>query len=78
MSCVTGTGCTATALIGAFMAVDPDPVSATVSALAYFGLAGEIAAKSARGPGSFMIALLDALYTMTPGDLQKGSRMDTA
>ncbi|MBL6968224.1 MAG: hydroxyethylthiazole kinase, partial [Desulfobacteraceae bacterium] len=64
MGFVTGTGCTATALIGAFLSVDRDPVSATATALAYFGLAGEIGAAVSKGPGSFQIALLDALFGM--------------
>ena len=71
MASITGTGCTATVAVGAFNAVDPDPLSATASALAFFGLAGEIAAETAKAPGSFMIALLDALYTITPESLQK-------
>jgi len=69
MGYVTGTGCTATAIIGAFLSVDEDPVSATATALAFFGLAGEVAAKNAVAPGSFMIAMLDALYTITPEEL---------
>jgi len=69
MGYVTGTGCTATAIIGAFLSVDEDPVSATATALAFFGLAGEVAAKNAVAPGSFMIAVLDALYTITPEEL---------
>ncbi len=69
MACVTGTGCTATAIVGAFLAVDDDPVSATATALSYFGLAGEVAAEQAQAPGSFMVALLDALYTITPESL---------
>ena len=40
MANVTGTGCTATAAVGAFLAVDPDSVSAAATALAFFGLAG--------------------------------------
>ena len=72
MAYVTGTGCTATATIGAFLAVDDNALSATATALAFFGLAGEIAAESASAPGTFMIQLLDALYTITPGQL-KGS-----
>ncbi|MEE4265006.1 MAG: hydroxyethylthiazole kinase [Desulfobacteraceae bacterium] len=70
MGYVTGTGCTATATIGAFLAVDDDPVSATATALAFFGLAGEIAAETASAPGTFMIQMLDALYTITPGKLR--------
>jgi hydroxyethylthiazole kinase len=71
MACVTGTGCIASAIVGAFLAVDKDPVSATATALAYFGLAGEIAAENAQAPGSFMVAMLDALYTISPATLNK-------
>jgi len=74
MGYVTGTGCAATATIGAFLAVDKDPVSATATALAFFGLAGEVAAENASAPGSFMIAMLDALYNITPERLQAGCR----
>jgi hydroxyethylthiazole kinase len=75
MGHVTGTGCTATATIGAFLAVDPDPVSATATALAFFGVAGEVAAESAKAPGSYMIALLDALYSITPERLASAARI---
>jgi len=78
MGRVTGTGCTATAAIGAFLAVDTDPLSAAATALAYFGLAGEVAAETAAAPGSFMIGMLDALYTITPEQLQKGCRIELA
>ena len=71
MAYVTGTGCTATATIGAFLAVDSDPLSATATALAFFGLAGEIAAETASAPGTFMIRLLDALYSITPEQLRE-------
>ena len=71
MPFVTGTGCSATALIGAFHAVDPDPVSAAATALAFFGIAGEQAGTTATGPGSFMIHLLDALYALTPEEVEQ-------
>jgi hydroxyethylthiazole kinase len=77
MGYVTGTGCTATAVIGAFLAVDSNPVSAAATALAYFGLAGETAGEGADAPGSFMVKLLDALYTITPQQLQAGSKIET-
>lgn len=76
MGYVTGTGCTATVTIGAFLAVDEDPVSATATALAFFGLAGETAAKTAAAPGSFMIQMLDALYAITPVDLEQGCKIE--
>ncbi|MGD9301279.1 MAG: hydroxyethylthiazole kinase, partial [Desulfobacterales bacterium] len=64
-------GCTATATIGAFLAVDNDPVRAAATALAFFGLAGETAAATASAPGTFMIQMLDALYTITPERLKQ-------
>ncbi len=76
MGYVTGTGCTATVTIGAFLSVDKDPVSATATALAFFGLAGEVAAKNASAPGSFMIAMLDALYTITPEKLLRECKIE--
>jgi hydroxyethylthiazole kinase len=75
MGYVTGTGCTATATIGAFLAVDNDPVSATSTALSFFGLAGEIAAETASAPGTFSIRMLDALYTITPEKLRESCRI---
>lgn len=75
MGSVTGMGCGATALIGAFLAVDADPFAAAVTGLACYGLAGERAAISAAGPGSFAVGFLDALHAMTSADLAKGCRI---
>lgn len=74
MPYVTGTGCAATAIIGAFNAVDPDPVTATATALAYYGLAGEVAGNTSSGPGSFIPALMDALYSIKPEELEHGCK----
>jgi hydroxyethylthiazole kinase len=76
MGKVTGTGCAATATIAAFAAVTPDAMEAAAAGLAFFGLAGEMAAARAQAPGSFMIALIDALYTMSPGDFQKRALLE--
>jgi hydroxyethylthiazole kinase len=64
-SLVTGTGCAATTAISCFCAVESDPLVATAAALGYYGLAGEEAAKASNGPGSFQVALYDALYTLS-------------
>ena len=77
MGTVTGTGCTATVIIGAFLAVDPDAVSATATALAYYGLAGEKGAEGAEAPGSFQIGLLDALYLVGEAQLKEGAKITT-
>lgn len=76
MATVTGTGCAATATIGAFCAVDTDVFQATTTALAFFGLAGEKAAEKATAPGSYQVALLDALFELTPESLAGGCRID--
>ena len=75
MPMVTGTGCSATAIIGAFGAVELDPLMAAANGLAFFGLAGELAGKTAHGPGSFMTAILDALYQITPDDVVAGCKI---
>ena len=72
---VTGTGCTATVIIGAFLAVDPNPLDAATTGLSYFGLAGEKAAAKVSSPGSFQIALLDALYEMKEEELRAGAKI---
>jgi hydroxyethylthiazole kinase len=63
MTRVTGVGCSATALIGAFAAVQPDPWRACLSAMAYWGVVGELAAgrvlAQGGGYGSFAEAMLD-------------------
>ena len=65
MTSVTGLGCTATALTGAFAAVEPDPMVAATAAMAVMSLAGERAAVNARGNGSMQMHFLDELYNLT-------------
>ena len=77
MAYMTGAGCAATSLIAAFLSVDPNPLNATATALAYFGLAGEKAGENQGGPGTFQIRLLDALYTLDEGALKRGARIET-
>jgi len=76
LSKITGTGCAATATIAAFAGVTRDPLEAASAGLAFFGLAGEIASRHSQSPGSFMIALLDAMYDITPDQFQKGSSLE--
>ena len=64
MTSVTGMGCTATALIGAFAAVVDDPMVAAAAAMAVMSLAGERAAESSRGNGSMQVNFLDELYNL--------------
>jgi hydroxyethylthiazole kinase len=76
MSCVTGMGCTASALTGAFAAVNDSPLEAAAHAMAIMGIAGEMAAERAEGPGSFQARFTDALYLMDAGEINRRLRYD--
>ena len=76
LATVTGTGCIASAITGCFAAVNKDnPVSAAVEALVALGVAGEDAATQSRGPGSFHVALYDALYALSPDTIDARARV---
>lgn len=62
MTRVTGLGCTASAICGAFLAVDPDPAQAAWNAMKIMGICGERALENSSGPGTFQATFLDALY----------------
>jgi hydroxyethylthiazole kinase len=64
MARVTAMGCAASAMVGATLAVEPDAWKATAAALIIIGVAGERAAARARGPGSFAMEILDAMYAL--------------
>lgn len=70
MAKVTGMGCTATALTGAFAAVNPDYFQAAVHAMAVMGIAGEMAAERNLAPGSLQVNFLDALYQLTEQEIE--------
>lgn len=71
---VTGLGCTASALCGAFAAVNPSAMAAATHAMAAMGIAGEMAAERAGGPGTLQLYFLDALYTLTEDDIAQRLR----
>jgi hydroxyethylthiazole kinase len=70
LASVTGTGCMSSAITGCFLAAKRDePLAAAAEALAAFGIAGEDAARDAKGPGSFHVGLYDALAALDPATL---------
>ncbi|WP_214888693.1 hydroxyethylthiazole kinase [Exiguobacterium sp. s142] len=69
MTETTGTGCLLSAVVGAFLAVEPDVMTATSTALTGYARCGELASEAATGPGDFPIHFLNALATMTSTDL---------
>ena len=76
LASITGSGCMSTAVTGCFLAVAEDPLAAAVDALVAFGVAGEDAATEARGPGSFHVALYDALHQLDPTTLDALARVE--
>jgi hydroxyethylthiazole kinase len=69
LAAITGTGCMASAVTGCFLAVADSPLDAAVEALVAFGVAGEDAARDAKGPGTFHVNLYDALAALDPETL---------
>ncbi len=76
MTKVTGLGCTASALCGAFAAVEKSPFAATVKAMAVMGIAGEMAAAVASGPGSLQTHFLDCLYGLSEDDISQRLKIE--
>ena len=80
MTHVTAIGCALTALIGGFaganMITDRDDLAAAaITALCYYGQAGEMADKKAQGPGSFYVNFLDALHALEADTVSKNARI---
>lgn len=67
---VVGMGCSLTAMIASFLAINPERFKACVHAMAWMGLVSEYAEKKSTGPGSFYSQLLDSLYSVQKNDLQ--------
>ncbi|MDR3101853.1 MAG: hydroxyethylthiazole kinase [Methanocalculaceae archaeon] len=75
MGRLSGTGCMASAVVGTFAAVAPDLMDGCISAMASMGIAGEVAAKTAAGPGSFKPAFFDAVAVLTPEQVAASAKI---
>lgn len=71
MSKVAGLGSTASAIVGAFLAVNQNPFEAAAHAAAFIGVAGEIAGEKAKGPGFFKAVFIDTLFLIKKNELCK-------
>jgi len=71
MACITGMGCTSSALCGAFVAVNSSFPDAAAEAMTVMGIAGEIAAERCKGPSSMQIAFLDTLFCLSEDDITR-------
>ncbi|WP_417886870.1 hydroxyethylthiazole kinase [Zunongwangia sp.] len=65
MTKVTGLGCSTSAITAAFAAVIPNKFEATCTAMALFGVCGELAAKKSDGPGTLQLHILDELFSIS-------------
>jgi hydroxyethylthiazole kinase len=75
MTRVTAMGCAVTALVAAFSALKGDGFTAAAAALLVAGIAAEVAAETAAGPGSFQPAFLDALHDLDEAQLRARARV---
>ncbi|KAA2237453.1 hydroxyethylthiazole kinase [Salinarimonas soli] len=75
MTRVTAMGCAGTALLAAFAALEPDPWLAAACGLLVLGVAGEVAGETARGPGTFPAAFLDALDALDGSQIAARARL---
>lgn len=75
MEKVTGLGCTATAIVAAFAAVNHNKLVAATHAMAVMGICGEIAVQKSKGSGSLQINFLDELYLLDEDTIRKTIRL---
>ncbi|MCX7706246.1 MAG: hydroxyethylthiazole kinase [bacterium] len=76
LSHIVGTGCMVTSVIGTFAAVEKDYGIAAAGALAFFGIAAEIAAETAELPSSFKTKLFDVLYFIDRDTVEKRTNVE--
>ena len=80
MSSITGTGCQLSALTAAFVTANPDhPLEAAAAAVCAMGLAGEVAHQRLTpqdGNATYRNYIIDAIYNMTPEQLEKGANYE--
>ncbi|WP_439271543.1 hydroxyethylthiazole kinase [Pseudochrobactrum sp. HB0163] len=73
---VTALGCALTCLTGAFIATHRAcALAAAAAALAMYAVAGEQAALQAKGPASFQMHFIDALYALDPAQFQSQAKV---
>lgn len=75
MAKVTGMGCTASAIVGAFTAVNPNFLEAATHAMFIMGIAGEVAARVSKGNGSLQINFLDTLFNIDEEVIRKNIQL---
>ena len=75
MAKITAMGCAGSSLVAAALAVESDPWRATAAALIWLGVAGDMAATTAAGPGSLATGILDCLHRLDAQALMTYARV---
>lgn len=75
MDRVIATGCAQGALIAGLCSVVSEPFHAALAGSLWFSIAGEVAAANSIGPGSFPVAFLDALHTISTDTIRNQARL---
>ena len=78
MQKVIGTGCSLGGVVAAYLSVGADPHDAVVAAHAHHSAAGAKVAETASAPGSYKLAWVDALYTLTAEELDRYAQIEEA
>ena len=80
MSAITGTGCQLSALTAAFVTANPDQaLEAAAAAVCAMGLCGETAYQrmtNLDGNSSYRNYIIDAMYRLTPAELERGANYE--
>lgn len=80
MSSITGTGCQLSAMTAAFVTANPEnTLEAAAAAVCAMGLAGEIAHSRLSpldGNSSYRNYIIDAIYNLTPEQLEEGAKYE--
>lgn len=78
LSGVTGTGCMCTSLVGSFCGATDNCLAAAAGGILSMSIAGEVAAETTAGLGSFHIALIDAISQMDAQTIAKRVKLHEA
>ena len=76
MGSIVGTGCMVSSVIGSFAAVEKDYAKAAAAALACYGVAGELAAREAKGPGTYKEQFYDEVYNLDANIVESMQKVD--
>lgn len=75
MGRVTGLGCTATAIVATFAAINRNYLEAATHGMYIMGIAGEIAASISKGNGSLQMNFLDVLFNLGDDEIRMNIKL---